>query len=53
MFKDLAQSIEGVTLLAEIGLILFVLIFALVVFRAFSIKKSDRQYAKSLPLEDN
>lgn len=53
MFKELAQSIEGVTFLAEIGLVLFIAAFVIVITRAFLMRKSERDYAKSLPLEDN
>ncbi len=51
MMKELAQSMET-GILAEIGLIAFMFAFALILIRAMTMKKHERDDAKHMPLND-
>ena len=51
MMKELAQSMET-GILAEIGLIAFMFAFVLIVIRAMTMKKRERDDAKNMPLND-
>ncbi len=51
MMKELVQSMET-GLLAEIGLLAFMFAFVLIVIRAMTMKKGEREDAKHMPLND-
>jgi len=51
MIQEVIRALEtGV--LAEVGLVAFVVAFTLVVVRAFLLPKRDRDDAKQMPLDD-
>ena len=51
MMKEAARAIDS-GILAEIGLIAFVIAFLLIVIYAFTLSKRRRDYDKNLPLDD-
>lgn len=51
MFKDVLRTLETGAL-AEIGLVAFLVAFLLIVARVLLMKRSERDAAKHLPLED-
>lgn len=51
MMKEAVRALETGAL-AEVGLLAFLLAFVLVLLYAFLMKKSDREAAKQLPLND-
>lgn len=52
MMKDVVRALDS-GLLAQIGLVAFVVAFVLVVGWAFTMSRKARQEAKRLPLEDD
>jgi hypothetical protein len=52
MFKEVTRSLDT-GLLGIIGLIAFVAAFILIVVRVMLMKKSERENAKNIPLEDD
>ncbi len=51
MMKEVVRAMET-GILAQIGLIAFVIAFLLVVIYAFTLSKRKREYNKNLPLHD-
>ena len=51
MMKEVARAMES-GILPEIGLIAFLVAFVLVVIWAMTMKKSQREAAKQMPLDD-
>lgn len=52
MMKEVARALET-GMLAQIGLLAFLVAFVLILIWAFTMKKADRTYAKTLPLQDH
>lgn len=51
MWKDVFRSLDtGV--LAEIGLIAFIVTFVLILIRVFTLSKKERDHAKNIPLDE-
>lgn len=50
MRKDIMEN-AGLTLFAEIGVILFVVVFALILLRTIFMSKEKVKYAGNLPLD--
>ena len=51
MMKEVVRAMET-GILAQIGLVAFVVAFLLVVIYAFTLSKRKREYGKHLPLDD-
>jgi len=51
MWKDVFRAVETGAL-AEIGLIVFVVTFLLILIRVFTLSKKDRDHAKQIPLDE-
>lgn len=51
MWKDVIRSIES-GILPIIGLIAFVITFAVILIRVFTISKREREHAKNIPLDE-
>ena len=51
MMKDVFRALEtGV--LAEIGLVIFVLVFVAILIRVFTMSKKARDHGKNIPLDE-
>ncbi len=50
MRRDIMEN-AGLTFFAEIGILLFVVVFAAILIRTLLMKKENVDHAKSLPLE--
>jgi len=51
MWKEVFRAVETGAL-AEIGLIVFVLTFLLILIRVFTLSKKERDHAKQIPLDE-
>ena len=51
MWKDVFRAVES-GMLAEIGLLAFIVTFVVILIRVFTISKKERDHAKQLPIDE-
>lgn len=51
MWKDVFRALET-GMLAQIGLIAFIVTFIVILIRVFTISKKERDHAKNIPLDE-
>lgn len=52
MYKEILRSIAGIGVFPVVSLLLFVLVFAIVVFRVLRMDRAEAQHYAGLPLDD-
>ncbi|MGA7304379.1 MAG: cbb3-type cytochrome c oxidase subunit 3 [Rhodothermales bacterium] len=51
MWKDVFRALET-GMLAQIGLVAFIVTFIVILIRVFTISKKERDHAKNIPLDE-